>query len=45
MAYGADQALLAAEGQVLRAPGQAASVLLGLADFQIRLSGTERRVG
>src|SRR5271165_2787905 len=35
MAYGTDQALLAAERQVLRSPQQTAAVVLGLADFQI----------
>jgi len=35
MGYGTDQALLAAERQVLRSPQQTAAVVLGLADFQI----------
>jgi hypothetical protein len=35
MAYGTDQALLAAERQVTKSPGQTAAVVLGLGDFQI----------
>ena len=35
MGYGTDQALLAAERQVLLSPQQTAAVVLGLADFQI----------
>ena len=35
MGYGTDQALLAAERQVLSAPGKTAAVVLGLGDFQI----------
>lgn len=35
MAYGTDQALLAAERQMLRSPQQTAAVILGFADFQI----------
>jgi len=35
MGYGTDQALLAAERQVLAAPGKTAAVVLGLGDFQI----------
>jgi hypothetical protein len=35
MGYGTDQALLAAERQVNKSPGQVAAVVLGLGDFQI----------
>jgi len=35
MGYGTDQALLAAEKQVLSAPGKTDAVVLGLGDFQI----------
>ncbi len=35
MAYGTDQALLAAERQIQRNPGHAAAVVLGFGDFQI----------
>lgn len=35
MGYGTDQALLAAERQLLQAPGKTALVVLGFADFQI----------
>jgi hypothetical protein len=43
MAYGTDQALMAAERQVLSSPHHTTAVVLGLADFQIERNRSSQR--